>query len=492
MDVFDLGTYFASDVPVRAVSNPLLRYGACALAAKQLGRIKGLKATWGGVCQNQAYMELWHDAGKVNWSWYGAKYYDKTISLLMDALGQDQHGVAVETPMQSTLSPQPAKYRDAGQRERQPISPRELSVTGSDELLAATAILCVYEFLDASGAAWSRHLSGTKSLLDAAEFEVNPLEVPLTFGALQSPRQLKASKARKATFWNFARQDMLAAFINGCQTRLNTEDVQLWREAGLLLDANGFVLPSNTGANGFPNGDNEMKEDMISNALVWLMSKLVNYLAAGDDLLPTPAGYHPDPIPSAASMHSVIGVNQKTLLDRWDDLRNEIEIWHRGLPVTFLPCAVIEIPQHLSRGSTFSQESLFPEIWYSIPMCASTMQSYHMASILLLMNKPHESTIRRTTVSDRLKSYQSIPAEVKHHSSKIIGIALGRSDGSVRVHSTQPLFVAGEILTEPSERRVVLRLLRGIESDLGWATKYRVQHLLKEWGWVNGEDAEPA
>lgn len=66
MDLFDLGTYFGSYVPVRAVTNPLLRYGACALAAKQLGQIKGIKAMWGGYCQKQAHMELWHEAGKVD------------------------------------------------------------------------------------------------------------------------------------------------------------------------------------------------------------------------------------------------------------------------------------------------------------------------------------------------------------------------------------------------------------------------------------------
>ena len=64
-----------------------------------------------------------------------------------------------------------------------------------------TAILCVYEFLSATGAAWSRHLNGTKSLLVIAEGGMMPL------GELSVP----PSKARRATFWNFARQDYLAA-----------------------------------------------------------------------------------------------------------------------------------------------------------------------------------------------------------------------------------------------------------------------------------------
>ena len=64
------------------------------------------------------------------------------------------------------------------------------------------------------------------------------------------------------------------------------------------------------------------------------------------------------------------------------------------------------------------------------------------------------------------------------------GIACSRPEASVRVHSTQPLFVAGQCLTHYSERKVVLDLLRSIETDLGWATEYRVEQLIKEWGWA--------
>ncbi|KAA8568285.1 hypothetical protein EYC84_007321 [Monilinia fructicola] len=76
------------------------------------------------------------------------------------------------------------------------------------------AILCVYEFLDNNAtAAWSRHLSGTKSLFDLAEREgMMPLHSPSpsTPGSLSF--RTKPSIARRATFWNFARQDFLRCF----------------------------------------------------------------------------------------------------------------------------------------------------------------------------------------------------------------------------------------------------------------------------------------
>ena len=223
-----------------------------------------------------------------------------------------------------------------------------------------------------------------------------------------------------------------------------------------------------------------MREDMISNALIFLMSKIVNFLASGDSVDHV---FPQDP----SSPTGITGINQMLLLQRWKELEKELEIWHRGLPSTFKPCA--RLPP-ITDGSVplDSAKAIFSEIWYSMPMCASTMQSYAMARTLLLINRPHESTVRRSTITDRLHSYRAIEREVRHHVHEICGIALGRPEGSVRIHQVQALFVAGQCLTETRERHVVLELLREIENDLGWATDYRVKKLLKEWGW----DQEPA
>ena len=134
-------------------------------------------------------------------------------------------------------------------------------------------------------------------------------------------------------------------------------------------------------------------------------------------------------------------------------------------------------------------DSIFPEVWYSIPMCASTMQSYHMSQIQLLMNKPHESTQGRTTVFARLSSYEAAVSESQGHSREIVSIALARSDESVRIHSVQPLYTAGQCLRDPKERHLILKLLRDIETDTGWATEYRVKQLLHQWQWDENYDA---
>ncbi|KAG4027485.1 hypothetical protein MFRU_029g00090 [Monilinia fructicola] len=478
MDLFDLGCYFAHHVPILAVSNPLLKYSVCAYAAKQLSRVGGRKAVVGGIVRDQARMELYPNSEKVDWVYIGAKYYDRAISLLMEELSKTGGN---DVPMTPTIDEQFASPVNTGSPQSissQANKRRRLSKPvhrDADETIAAAAILCVYEFLDNATAAWSRHLSGTKSLFDLAEREgMMPLHSPSpsTPGSLSF--RTKPSIARRATFWNFARQDFLAAFINEGQTRLDTEDWDLWRAAGILIDDQGFVVPSNKESM-YPELQISMREDMISNALIWLMSKIVNFIATGDSI----DNVYPQ---DRASPSAVLGINQMTLLERWHELANELEVWYQGLPSTFKPCARLPI---ITDGSVppDSPRAVFPEIWYSIPMCGSTMQSYHFTRILLLINKPHESTTKRTTVSNRLHSYRSIEMEARYHSHEICGMALGRPEGSVRIHQVQALFVAGQCLTDTKERKVILDLLRGIETDLGWATDYRVKQLVKDWGW---------
>ncbi|KAF7672307.1 c6 zinc finger domain-containing protein [Alternaria burnsii] len=470
MDLYDLGTYFASYVPVQARENPLLKYAAVACAAKSLARVQGRKPVMGGSVTRQARMEQYPEASMVDWKHKAAVYYDTAVSLLLQALKMDVASSPDESECE--LRNTNSAY-DGPAPKRRRTSSNTSFVSNTDELLAASAILCVYEFLDTSVSDWTKHLNGAKSLLVLSQEHVMPLQLPKPTSSVPSASFNFASKARRATFWNIARQDMLAAFINKTNTRLDTEDLSLWREAGLKIDDQGYIMPSNTTVCGFPEDNDVMREDLICNALVWLMAKLVNFMAAGDE------------VSNEAGM-AWAGVPQRTLLDYWFSLRKQFQVWHDGLPVTFKPSA--RVPSQASGPmSTNDNVSMFTEVWYSIPMCASTMQTYHMSQILLFMNKPHESTQGRSTVVARMNSYQSVLATCQKHSREIVGISLARSDEAVRIHSVQPLFTAGQCLSDARERQVVLHLLRDIESDIGWATDYRVRQLFEQW---QGEESE--
>ena len=261
----------------------------------------------------------------------------------------------------------------------------------------------------------------------------------------------------------------LPLVINKTSTRLDTEDLTLWREAGLMISEQAQIMPSNTTASGyFREGAAVAREEVICNTLVWLMAKLANFMATDDEIS--------DKVGTPRS-----GISQRTLFDQWFSLRKQFQLWHKRLPITFTPSGRVASSHRSAQISNDGNDSMFTEIWYLIPMCASTMQAYHMSQILLFMNRPYESGVARDTVVARMNYYQSVQAICQSHSREIVGISLARADKAVRIHSVEPLFTAGQCLSDERERRVILRLLQDIESDIGWATDYRVRRLVKEW-----------
>lgn len=184
----------------------------------------------------------------------------------------------------------------------------------------------------------------------------------------------------------------------------------MWRDAGLVIDDDGFVLRRNA----TDMGEVVMEVDMICNAMIWIMSKLVNFVAAGEGFHPVPAGYRPFNAQEDEPLK--IGVSQQRLLERWANIKKLLKTWFDGLPSIFKPCARIE-PSLQSDEDPYNH--IFSRIWYSMPMCSSCMQQYHTAQIVLLINRPHESTLRRSNIAERLKSYRSIDAEIMYHCREI-------------------------------------------------------------------------
>ena len=498
MDLFDLNLFFATTVPVLAVRCPLLLYSCVALSAKCLARVDSRKPVMGGqvTAARQSKMEKWPGPpmSAQGWVHRAREYYDLAVSLLRQALA------GASRPPTSSLP------EDATPGTISAVQGYPLPTTDSDELVAATANLCVYEFLDASGPEWSRHLDGAKSLFDIASDRMVPLTFPptpisvaqqathrlsgsLDYGS-EMPRQ-GLSKGRRAVFWCFARQDMLSAFINITSTRLETSDLAMWRSAGLKLTSEGFVCPSKPQHPDY-KPENAMEDDLICNAFIWLLDKLVNFIAEGDDV--------PDSISPLG-----LGVRQRELLEYWESIDAQLKAWYDGLPDSFQATAVSQ-PESEMLG--------IEEKWYPRRMCASTMQWWHFARIQLLHNKPHLTTATPsarshlplglasggTSLASRHASYASILQQSREHAKEIVAIHLGRSDEGVRIHGLQPLWTAGLVLGGSEDRQVndetemwrwsILRQLRGIERDMGWATDDRVRSLLELWRLSNDYGVE--
>lgn len=284
-----------------------------------------------------------------------------------------------------------------------------------------------------------RHLAGFKTLLSTVSTEENPQLTPsITVG-------------RRASFWNFARADYQAAYINHQHTFLATADLDLWRSCGLQLPSSGNLYDDALAIKNDPSHCRELAE-LVSHTLLWLLLRVMNFLATSDT--DTPPVRHTE----------------------WLLLTRQLDEWHASLPQTFQPCAQIKYPLRNS-------PSHLTEVFFTMPVCAATVQLYHFARILLLLHKPTDMSDAVDTKDAILTSFLASSAAALKHAHQIIGIALGRPPPAVRVEMLLPLYITGVCLEEDEERKVLLELLRAIEMDTGCETEGRCRELTRRWEW---------
>lgn len=455
MDLFDATNFFSTQVSTIAASQPIILTAACALAAKHVSQLRAPRSGWldgsmAGACLHNSLLV----SGDSNWDYESVRFYDAAIKQTKQALSGN------------TSDPVPGSENSS-----------------SEDVLAVVAILSMYELMDAPGLEWRAHL-GALPLLD------EPPVVTSSFSPGASTRT--KALARNSLFWTFARQDVMSAcklvfhlhtqisrelinvstVVHETQTYLNLDDADLWRRFGLRTEDFGIHIPHNEEPSHFSPPPTQWDglsptETVMSNAMTWLLGRVINFTTSGDSIDPKeyalPVGLRP-----------IIAVPQEALLELWKQLERQLQKWHESLPATFIPAARIQ-------ADSLSGQP-FEKIYYHIPMCAATMQSYHMACTLLLVNRPQESTAIRSTVTSRMKSYKEIQRRALEHSREICGISWAEPPDSVRVNSLQPLFVAGQCFDDTRDQQLVVSLLVNVENDLGWRSGYYVDKLRAQWG----------
>ncbi|KAG9256366.1 uncharacterized protein F5Z01DRAFT_649964 [Emericellopsis atlantica] len=463
MDLFDQDCFYSRQVPILALSSPLIMSSACAFAARQLSLTVGRQPPPSPYCTaTQSHAD---NMQKRDYAWFAEAYYDAAISLLR----QHTSDVAAQgqTPVVHT-----------GTDAEAPIVPR---ARVHDEVVVAVTILSNYEFLGGVAPNWSSHLDGARSFLRLAD-EAGFLDFAYPSPtANSSPGPLQPLRH---AFWNFVRQDMLSALIHGRRTRVEMDDIAMWRRMGLNLDPNGRVADLGSASQQHDSAD---RVDMISNTLVWLLAKLVNFLATSNDEVNTWS----NPAESDAMPET------DTFRSKWFALKDELQLWFDTLPPIFQPCSRVSLPNKSSSRSSSCQCRAQPlidhETWYSDNMCASSMQSYYMAHIILLLHKPRAVSVRqlpwasgtqptgRSRFPDTLADLNQMNEMLQYFAVEICAIALSRPEEAARVHMLQPLYLAGRCLTGIMDRGMVVQLIDSIEDELGWHAKYRVDALLEEW-----------
>lgn len=496
MDLFDLDYFYSRQVPMLALYSPLIMFSACAFSARQLSLTSRPRPRRGS--HHHAYAEQQeHATQERDYTWIAEAYYDAAISLLRqyisDVASQDLNPASTTAAQESEAAT--AAYFDIYSPT---LNEKDFSRARlHDDIVVAAMVLSNYEFLAGAAPNWSDHLDGTRSFLRLSDEAglldfAPPSPIPDPFPG--------PSRLRRSCFWNFARQDMLSAreywplfswristndteVIHGKKTRLETDDVAMWQRMGLDLDVDGRLRDKSLLTQKPTSAD---RVDMISNTMIWMLGRLVNLIATCHEEMETDSA---DPARTNTSSE------RGSFLERWLALKHELQIWHDALPPLFQPCTRVPLPQRSTRHGIDRQLRPKPlvdhETWHSDSMCASTMQSWHMSQIMLLLHKPPSVSVRQlpwipktqppNRFPDTLADFNQMNEMLQYHSVEICAIALSHPEEATRIHMLQPLYMAGRCLTDVSDRRTVVRLIDGIEDELGWHAKYRADALLAEW-----------
>lgn len=278
----------------------------------------------------------------------------------------------------------------------------------------------------------------------------------------------------RASFWNFARQDYLGSYFTRSPTHFDPENLSLWRTAGIAInDQKNFHLAQ--------NDSTLSREDQAANGLIWLNTKVINFLARSKQLQLAQWGGS-TPTTSLETPGSSPGAGQPPYADTdtWLKLSFEFQTWFENVPETFRASVRIERPKDLSRTAEGALLP-FPEIFHGLATCAAAMQHYHFGRIALLLNRPADVISAPSTAFDRLQGYREVTKEVEFRSRELCGIALGRPQGGVRIFMVPLFVVVGQCLESSEEHQIIVDLLRGVEADLGWATEYAIKRLQDSW-----------
>ncbi|KAM0189361.1 hypothetical protein ACHAPI_010127 [Fusarium lateritium] len=456
MDLLYRYEVFSREVLTLAREHQILRYAACALAAKQLGQMRSpISLALCGKTQERIAAKLARDS--FGFLWHGAKYYEKAIQTLVKSISPK--GNSATQTANSQVSPAVS------------LSEGDLMVRaeGEDPIvrLLGTCILIQYEHLSANRNAWSGHLTGFSKLLDLIDngnlLHPHPM-VEQVYPWTKHVMEVKAS------FWNFVINDVEESFVSHRRTRIDTENLALWRNMGLLIEDDGS-LSLTGGTHSLSTTPEHARDKVLSYTLIRLLCKLVDYLV---------------PLPNWQSL--VMHTEQGAVIhgkDTFIHLESRFNEWFQMLSPSFHPDGTF-LGGH--GGEDEASSSLFVrELWFSNDLCSTTMMYYHMARMLLLIHcppelLPSESSSGRAVSFDLLRTFRQLKEQLQSHASEVIAIVRGTPCDAVKLRAIQPLYVAGRCCSAAKDRKALVEMLAGIQDGLGIATGYRIKALLREWG----------
>ncbi|KAG6366711.1 hypothetical protein INS49_000890 [Diaporthe citri] len=152
---------------------------------------------------------------------------------------------------------------------------------------------------------------------------------------------------------------------------------------------------------------------------------------------------------------------------RWSSLFSRLNDWYHLRPPEMRP--VLDLPQLETEP-----ERPFPILLFSNPSAISGNQMYHTAALLMLQRIPRSTRLPPGTRS------------MLWHARRICAISISNTDHACWTNCIQPLWIAGRIMSNPSEHRAILKTYELIEKETGWGAKWRADDLRTFWGDLDG------
>ncbi|KAG6007639.1 hypothetical protein E4U21_005720 [Claviceps maximensis] len=172
--------------------------------------------------------------------------------------------------------------------------------------------------------------------------------------------------------------------------------------------------------------------------------------------------------------------------EQWTSLWQDLQLWLDSRPRSMLPSTCTRTGATMTptaatddgHGHDDDNTHVFPSIFFPALPAISSNQLYHTACILMLESRPS------TAAAARLPSPQCSPI---WHARRVCGISYTNPHKASLINAIQPLYVAGRLLTHPTEQLQVARLFAIIDGTTGWGALWRLRDLEAAWGYEPGE-----
>ncbi|KAK0248943.1 hypothetical protein B0A54_16418 [Friedmanniomyces endolithicus] len=238
----------------------------------------------------------------------------------------------------------------------------------------------------------------------------------------------------QALFWVFARMDVCGGLISSERTLIPMHKWMLGSD--ILLDI-AMMEAQDT-------------FDMYANSVVYLLGRVIDLLCS--------AGKWEQRHHRRSDLRDMVDYPTE-----WSQLFELVEAWYQNRPEEVK--ALLTIP---SDGQDPSRP--FPTLLYGNGPATSGNQMYHTAALLMLKYCPAHLHLAKK------------PRSMLWHARQICAISISNAHHGCWTNSTQPLWIAGQHMSHPSEHKAILEIYERIERETGWATAWRADDLRTFWG----------